>query len=87
MQRGDWYKSFTASESPMKVAETYYRIVEVIDDDTLLVDEYTYYLNLKKYIKTSKTPVQRTSKWWLEQNIQNNIYPIEREKVPFILHM
>ena len=87
MQRGDWYKTFTASESPIQGTETYYRIVDIVNDDVLLIDEYTYYMNLRKYIKNSKTPVQRPWKWWLEQNIQNNIYPVEREQVPFILHM
>ena len=87
MQRGDWYKAFTASESTINTKEIYYHIVDVAEDEELLIDEYTYYPVLRKYAKASAAPVSRTSKWWLEQIIQNNVYRVEREKVPFILHM
>ena len=87
MQRGDWYKSFISSESPVRTIEIYYHITDIINDEILLVDEYTYYLNLRKYVKISKTPARFKSKWWLEQIIRNNVYPVEKGKIPFILYI
>ncbi len=86
MNRGEWYKSFGSSDNSVNPTEAYYHIVDIENDSRVLVDEYTYYVLLKKLVKTTKTPVVHTSKGWLEQIIHNDVYLIDKEQVPFLLH-
>jgi len=86
MTRGEWYKTFTASEKTNEDQETYFHIVEIDDDETVLIDEYIYYKIMRKLIKQTKNPYSYSLKQWLEQIIQNNVYLVDKEKLPFLLH-
>jgi len=86
MTRGEWYKTFRSSEKQSEAQETYFHIVEIDDDEIILVDEYIYYKLMRKLIKQTKKPYTYTSKKWLEQIIQNNVYLVEKEQLPFLLH-
>ncbi|MEW5815351.1 MAG: hypothetical protein AB1798_08175 [Spirochaetota bacterium] len=85
MKPGEWYKTFGTSTTPRGEIHTYYHIIDIIDDEKLHVDSYEYYILTKRLIKTSSKRVEFPFKWWLEQIIQNNIHPVPREELPFLL--
>ena len=84
MRSGDWYKKFGSSESRHDTVETYYHVVEVAGD-RLFLDEYDFYVHFERLIKKNKTPLEYDLKTWLEENIQNNVYEVPREKLPFYI--
>ena len=86
MKRGDWFKKFNSSEKAPGDKETYYHIVDLLEDEKVLMDEYLYFTTLKKPVKNTKKPAEYPLKWLLEQVIGNNLYPVERDHVPFILN-
>jgi len=87
MNRGEWYKFFGASQEQNELQETYFHIVDINDAGTILVDKYIYYKLMKKLIKQTKEPISYTSKAWLERIIQNTVYLVEKENLPFLLHI
>ena len=85
MKRGDWFKKFNSSKISPGNKEIYYHIVDIRDDEKVMLDEYIYFTLLKKPVKNTKKPAAYPMKWLLEQVIGNNLYPVERDHIPFIL--
>lgn len=84
MKAGEWYKGFGAEEQEHDTLETYYHLVDVTED-TVLFDEYRFYTHYKRLVKVNKKPRSYPIKRWLEENIKNNVYQIQKERLPFYL--
>ena len=84
MKPGDWYKQFGSEEKRHDTFEIYYHVIDV-RDDVLLLDEYGFYTHLKRLVKRNKTPLTYQMKEWLEENINNNVYEVPKENLPFYL--
>jgi hypothetical protein len=78
MNKGEWYKQFGSG-----ITATYYHILDIIDEETLQVERYEYNSAVKKVV--TQEVEHHPAKWWMEQVIQNNIYQVHRENVPFLL--
>jgi len=86
MKPGDWYKHFGSEEKQHDTFEIYYKIIETTEDE-LLLDEYGYYTHFKRLVKRNKKPIKYKRKDWLEENILNNVYEIQKENLPFYLNI
>jgi hypothetical protein len=84
MKPGDWYKQFGSEEKQHDTYEIYYHVID-INGDVLLLDEYGFYTHFKRLVKRNKKPIAYNVKQWLEENISNNVYEVEKENLPFYL--
>jgi hypothetical protein len=80
MKEGDWYKKFGE-----RITETYYHILEIVAEETVRVERFRYHTALKKVL--DQEVVTYDVKWMMEQIIQNNLYYLPREAVPFLMHV
>jgi hypothetical protein len=86
MKAGDWYTGFGTQEDQHDTMETYYHVVEVTED-RVFIDEYNFYTHFKRLVKMNKKPRSYPVKRWLEENIKNNVYQVQKESLPFYLRI
>ncbi|MCF7927659.1 MAG: hypothetical protein K9L68_01100 [Spirochaetales bacterium] len=87
MKPGTWYKAFGVADSadlPAEEEETYYHVVSRRGDE-LQIEEYRYLPTLKRLRRTSPAPRTVSVKTWMEQQVKNNIYELQKEDLPFYL--
>lgn len=84
MKPGDWYKQFGSEERQHDTFEIYLHVIDV-DEDEILLDEYGFYTHFGRLVKRNKKPIQYKLKEWLEENINNNVYEVQKESLPFYL--
>ncbi len=84
MKTGDWYKKFGSLEDRHDTVETYYHVVS-LDEESVYLDEYSYYTHFQRLVKSNKKPIKYKLKSWLEENLRNNVYEVPKENLPFLL--
>ena len=77
MDKNNWYKKFGNRN-----IQKYYHIV-AIDNDNLNVKTYEYNQLTKKILKENEDLF--SLKWWMEEEIKNNIHLIPEQNVPFLI--
>ena len=78
MKTSRWYKEF--GEDRVLI---FYHIVELDEDRGISGLCYKYHSLFKRVI--SKESVTLDPKWWMEQEIQNNIHLVSEESIPFLI--
>lgn len=78
MWEGDWYKGFGN-----RITTMYYRIIEILAEEKVRVERFEYHNARKKVVH--QEVLEYDVKWMMEQIIQNEIYLLPREAVPFLL--
>ncbi len=78
MSISKWYKKFGDDRDL-----TYYHIVDLDEENGVSGTCYTYNTLIKKVV--ARKQVTLDSKWWMEQEIKNNIHQIPEDTIPFLM--
>ena len=78
MKISKWYKEF-GDERVL----TFYHIVDLDENKGVSGMRYKYNTLIKKVVSKEECAVD--SKWWMEQEIKNNIYMVPENTVPFLI--
>ncbi|MBN2510232.1 MAG: hypothetical protein JXB03_08145 [Spirochaetales bacterium] len=78
MKISRWYKEFGDDR-----VLTFYHIVDLDEDKGVSGLRYKYNPLIRKVV--SKEECILDPKWWMEQEIQNNVYAVPENTVPFLI--
>ncbi|WP_041396975.1 hypothetical protein [Spirochaeta africana] len=77
MKPGEWYKVFGGPQQT-----TYYHVLSV-DEDVVRVEAYEYQSVLQRIRSISRYGIP--AKDWMEQEAENEIHPVPKAQVPFVI--
>ncbi len=78
MKEDGWYKQFGTGH-----VLAYYHILHIDESQDVTARYYQYDTVFRKIAQQQRRKFK--SKWWMEQEIKNNITEISRDQVPFLV--
>ncbi|MCG8477471.1 MAG: hypothetical protein MI724_00110 [Spirochaetales bacterium] len=80
MPVGEWYRAF-GSTSP----QNYFEVARHGDGGRLLIRHFQYDSRFRRMLRSSEHYVEERE--WLDLLVANEVVPVERHRVPFLMPM